>query len=62
MFWNHATQRLGANRTGQFAHLVPTFGILIAITIVGEKLQGFHLVGIALVVTGLVLANVRRKT
>lgn len=61
MFWNHATQRLGANRTGQFAHLVPTFGILIAITVVGEKLQNFHLVGIALVVTGLVLANLRRK-
>lgn len=60
LFWNHATQKIGANRTGQFAHLVPTFGILIAITVVGERLQGFHLVGIALVVCGLVLANFKR--
>ncbi|MEZ5534493.1 MAG: DMT family transporter [Thiolinea sp.] len=61
LFWNHATQKLGANRTGQFAHLVPTFGILIAILVIGERLQGFHLAGIALVVTGLVLANFQRN-
>lgn len=61
LFWNHATQQLGANRTGQFTHLVPTFGILIAITVMGERLQGFHLLGIALVVCGLVLANYKRR-
>ena len=59
LFWNHATHRLGANRTGQFAHLVPTFGILIAITVMGEKLQGFHFLGITLVVSGLVLTNLK---
>jgi len=62
LFWNHATHRLGANRTGQFAHLVPTFGILIAITVMGETLQGFHFLGIGLVITGLVLTNLKRST
>ncbi len=61
LFWNHATQRLGANRTGQFAHLVPTFGILIAITIMEERLKGFHFMGITLVIIGLILTNLKHR-
>lgn len=59
LFWNHATARLGANRTGQFTHLVPVFGVLIAIVVMGEQLYDYHIAGIVLVVIGLVLANLR---
>ncbi|MEZ5451161.1 MAG: DMT family transporter, partial [Thiolinea sp.] len=61
LFWNHATSRLGAARTGQFIHLVPVFGILIAVLIVGEQLHGFHLLGMLLVASGLVLANLQGR-
>ncbi|QTR53662.1 DMT family transporter [Thiothrix unzii] len=57
MFWNHATQKLGVNRTGQFSHLMPVFGILLATLLLGERLQLYHALGMLLVVAGLVLTN-----
>lgn len=57
MFWNHATQKLGVNRTGQFSHLMPVFGILLATLLLGERLQFYHALGMILVAAGLVLTN-----
>lgn len=61
LFWNNATSRLGANRTGQFIHLLPVFGLTIATLVLGEQLQGFHYTGIMLVASGLILANLQRR-
>ncbi len=60
-FWNHATHKIGASRTGQFTHLIPVFGILIATLVLGEQLHLFHLAGSLLVALGLVLTNVQWK-
>ena len=62
LFWNHGTQRIGANRAGQFAHVVPISGILIAVLLLDEQLHLYHLLGIILVAAGIVLANYRQKT
>ncbi|MFZ1386315.1 MAG: DMT family transporter [Thiolinea sp.] len=62
LFWNHGTQRIGANRAGQFAHVVPISGIIIAVLLLGEELHLYHLVGVALVAAGIVLTNYRQKT
>lgn len=62
LFWNHGTQRIGANRAGQFAHVVPISGIIIAVLLLGEELHLYHLVGVALVAMGIVLTNYRQKT
>ncbi|MFI0399797.1 MAG: DMT family transporter [Thiolinea sp.] len=62
LFWNHGTQRIGANRAGQFAHVVPISGIIIAVLLLGEQLHLYHLLGISLVAVGIVLANYRHKT
>lgn len=62
LFWNHGTQRIGANRAGQFAHVVPISGIIIAVLLLGEQLHLYHLLGISLVALGIVLANYRHKT
>lgn len=62
LFWNHGTQRIGANRAGQFAHVVPISGIIIAVLLLGEELHLYHLVGVALVAVGIVLSNYRQKT
>ena len=59
LFWNHATVRLGPERTGQFSHLIPVFGVLIATLVLGESLQTYHFAGILLVGAGLLLANFR---
>lgn len=61
LFWNHAITRIGPERTGQFTHLIPVFGILIAILLLGETLRAFHIAGIVLVAAGLLLANARQE-
>jgi drug/metabolite transporter (DMT)-like permease len=59
LFWNNATSRLGANRTGQFIHLIPAFGLTISTVVLGEQLQNYHYIGMALVASGLILANLK---
>lgn len=61
LFWNHATSQLGAGKTGQFIHLIPVFGILLATLLLGEKLEGFHFSGSVLVAMGLLLANWKKS-
>ena len=58
IFWNRAVAELGANRTGQFLHLMPAFGAVLAMIFLGERLHGFHGAGIALIAAGIYLATV----
>lgn len=58
VFWNRAVAELGANRAGQFLHLMPVFGAALSMIFLGERLHGFHAVGIALVALGIYLATV----
>jgi len=50
-------QLIGGNRAGLFINLVPLFGSLLAVLIIGETFQWFHAVGMALVVGGIMLAE-----
>ena len=61
LFWNNAASRIGANRTGQFIHLIPAFGLTISTLILGEQLQHYHYLGMLLVGAGLLLANLKSK-
>ncbi|MDG4552006.1 MAG: DMT family transporter [Candidatus Contendobacter sp.] len=58
IFWNRAVAELGANRTGQFLHLMPAFGAVLSMLFLGERLYGFHAAGIALIALGIWLATV----
>jgi drug/metabolite transporter (DMT)-like permease len=55
--WNRGVEIVGANRAGLFMHLVPAFGALLAILILGESFAGYHVAGIALIVTGIYLTT-----
>lgn len=48
---------IGGNRAGLFINLVPIFGSLLAVLIIGENFQWFHAIGIILVVGGIMLAE-----
>jgi drug/metabolite transporter (DMT)-like permease len=61
IFWNRAVAELGANRTGQFLHLMPVFGAVLSMIFLGERLYAFHGVGIALIALGIWLATVYRN-
>ena len=60
VFWNQAVAQVGANKAGQFVHLLPVFGTGLAMIFLDEVLHGFHLTGIALIVSGIYLATARR--
>ncbi|MCM2290978.1 DMT family transporter [Allorhizobium sp. BGMRC 0089] len=56
-FYIKGVSVIGANRAGLFINLVPVFGTLLSVLIIGEKLQGFHLIALALVLGGIALAE-----
>ena len=55
--FNRGVQLIGANRAAPFFHVVPVFGSVMAIVFLGEHPQLFHLVGFALVLTGVFVAS-----
>ncbi|MGY8667312.1 DMT family transporter [Bradyrhizobium sp. UFLA05-109] len=57
LFFNRGVALIGPNRAAPFFHLVPVFGSAMAILLLGERLQPFHLVGYALVLAGVVIAS-----
>jgi drug/metabolite transporter (DMT)-like permease len=48
---------IGANRSGIFLHMIPLFGALLAIGLLGEPLQVFHVTGFVLILCGVALAS-----
>lgn len=56
VIWNRAVAELGANRTGQYIHLLPVFGALLAMLLLGERPNWFHGVGVGLIGGGIWLA------
>ena len=61
LFYNRGIELVGAARGGQYAHLMPVFGILLAVLFLGERLHPYHAAGMALIAAGLVLAGWRSK-
>ncbi|MGA9087714.1 MAG: DMT family transporter [Bradyrhizobium sp.] len=57
--FNRGVQLIGANRAAPFFHVVPVFGSVMAIVFLGERPQLFHVVGFALVLTGVFVASRR---
>jgi drug/metabolite transporter (DMT)-like permease len=61
VFWNRAVAEMGPNRTGQYLHLMPVFGAALAMLLLGEPLQAFHLFGALMIAGGIVLATPTRR-
>lgn len=62
VFYIRGVEAIGANRANLFINLVPLFGAGLAVAILGERLLPYHLVALALVVGGIMLAERARKT
>ncbi|QNP68109.1 DMT family transporter [Streptomyces roseirectus] len=58
--YNRGAELLGAARAGQFLHLMPVFGAVLAFLFLDERIRGFHLAGAGLIGAGLVIAALRR--
>jgi drug/metabolite transporter (DMT)-like permease len=57
VIWNRAVAELGANRTGQYIHLMPAFGALLAWLLLGERPGWHHALGFGLIAAGILLGG-----
>jgi len=56
-FWNRGVAEVGAARAGVFLHLMPAFGTVLAILLLGEAFHPHQLAGIGLILLGVFLAG-----
>jgi drug/metabolite transporter (DMT)-like permease len=56
IFWNRGVREVGPNAAGVTLQLMPVFGALLAVAFLGERLAGYHWLGGALVLSGILLA------
>ena len=61
LFYNRGVELVGATKAGQYVHLMPVFGTLLAVAVLNETLHGYHAAGITLIAAGLLLANWRGR-
>lgn len=57
LFWNRGIHEVGANKAGLYINLVPLFASFLAVLFLGERFQSYHLIGIILIASGLLLFN-----
>ncbi|MCB1740386.1 MAG: DMT family transporter [Gammaproteobacteria bacterium] len=57
LFFMRGVELIGPNRAGLFINLVPIFAAGLAIVLLGETLHAYHVLGFALVLAGIGLAE-----
>ena len=55
LLFNQAVAMIGAGAAGQAINLMPLFGALMAALLLGEALHGYHAIGMAMILAGLVV-------
>jgi drug/metabolite transporter (DMT)-like permease len=55
--WSRGVELIGSGRAGVFLHLIPLYSALAAGAALGERIEGYHIVGFALILAGVVLAS-----
>lgn len=61
LFFNRGIELIGATRASQSWHLMPVFGSILAVLLLGETFHFYHAVGIALIAAGIVFASIKRS-
>jgi drug/metabolite transporter (DMT)-like permease len=57
LIWNIAIGKLGAARTILFGNLIPIFGSIGAVVFLNEEFTSIHIISMAIVFAGIILAN-----
>ncbi|KRB61908.1 hypothetical protein ASE04_20590 [Rhizobium sp. Root708] len=57
VFYIRGVEAIGANRAGLFINLVPVFGTLLSVVLLGEELQLFHVIALVLTLGGIAIAE-----
>ncbi|AZI37658.1 hypothetical protein NT2_06_02460 [Caenibius tardaugens NBRC 16725] len=61
LLYNAAVRDLGAGPAGQTITLMPLFGAFLASALLDERLQSFHLIGMAIILGGIILGAAASK-
>jgi len=61
LVWNYGIHRLGAAVGGQYIHLMPLFGAIMAVLFLHESIEIYHIVGAILIGSGLWMSIRSRK-
>lgn len=57
IFYIRGVELIGANRAGLFINLVPVFGTILSILLLGEDFHAYHALALALTLGGIALAE-----
>lgn len=60
--YNRGIELIGSARAGQFLHLMPVFGAVLAVTLLGEAFRAYHLAGVVLIGAGIIVATLAART
>jgi drug/metabolite transporter (DMT)-like permease len=55
--WARGVELIGPNRAGVFLHLIPIYSALLTGALLGEPLRAYHVIGFALILTGVWCAS-----
>lgn len=61
LFWNRGILEIGAEKTGQFTHLMPIFGTILAFLFLGETIMSYHFFGMVFIFLGIYLSQFLKK-
>ncbi|MEZ9338536.1 DMT family transporter [Vibrio splendidus] len=59
--WVKAIDTIGADSSAMFMNLMPVIAIVLASTWLGEEINQFHIIGGVMVISGVILAQIKRK-
>jgi drug/metabolite transporter (DMT)-like permease len=59
--WSYVVKRIGPVRAGATMHLMPAFGVILSALFLGEYPGWFHFTGIALILSGVGLSQLRSR-
>jgi len=62
LFFNRGVELIGSGRAGQFMHLIPVFGSVLAVVLLGEAFHPFHAIGVVLIAAGILVASRKPRT
>ena len=62
LLWNVAISKLGSGKTALFGNLIPVFSSIEAVLILGERISWIQIGSFALIITGLLIANLPRRS
>lgn len=57
LFFNRGVELIGSAATGQYMNVMPLMGAVLAVLFLGEALHPFHIIGLALIVAGILVAG-----